>query len=104
MRVVDFPEPLGPRKQPLLGQGGKGSGGCLYAHFFSAGRCSILHFNVEPYFRAAFILSKSREMGFFLEAAAIRAGAGGGAGPKPFVGVLPLEDAPTEGAFGAERG
>jgi len=41
MSVVDLPEPEGPRKHPLLGHGGKGSGGCLYAHFFSAGRCSI---------------------------------------------------------------
>ena len=42
-------------------------------------------------FRAAFILSKSREMGFFLEAAATRAGAGVAGGAAP-----PLEDAPEE--------
>ena len=47
MRVVDFPEPLGPRKQPLLGQGGNGSGGCLYVHVFFRGAVKHVYIGTE---------------------------------------------------------
>ena len=46
IKVVLLPTPLGPRKHPLEGHGGNGSGGCLKIHFFSAGLVKAIYYKM----------------------------------------------------------